>query len=48
MIIKVGGLEPLGPIGVYAYGDIPAFTVCPYQMLVLDVVTPEGCKAEST
>jgi len=20
MIIKVGGLEPLGPIGVYAYG----------------------------
>jgi len=21
MIIKVGGLEPLGPIGVYAYGD---------------------------
>jgi len=22
MIIKVGGLEPLGPIGVYAYEDI--------------------------
>jgi len=22
MIIKVGGLEPLGPIGVYAYGII--------------------------
>ena len=21
MIIKVGGLEPLGPIGVYAYGS---------------------------
>jgi len=21
MIIKVGGLEPLGPIGVYAYGQ---------------------------
>jgi len=21
MIIKVGGLEPLGPIGVYAYGN---------------------------
>jgi len=22
MIIKVGGLEPLGPIGVYAYGFV--------------------------
>jgi len=22
MIIKVGGLEPLGPIGVYAYGGL--------------------------
>jgi len=34
MIIKVGGLEPLGPIGVYAYGNISttakarAFKIC--------------------
>jgi len=25
MIIKVGGLEPLGPIGVYAYGYVMYF-----------------------
>ena len=27
MIIKVGGLEPLGPIGVYAYANHPIFYV---------------------
>ena len=26
MIIKVGGLEPLGPIGVYAYAVDHAYT----------------------
>jgi len=27
MIIKVGGLEPLGPIGVYAYGAAATVSV---------------------
>jgi len=26
MIIKVGGLEPLGPIGVYAYANCSGMT----------------------
>ena len=44
MIIKVGGLEPLGPIGVYAYGQdspcsprastaLPHTQVCGSQVL---------------
>jgi len=28
MIIKVGGIEPLGPIGVYAYGACPPYWIC--------------------
>ena len=31
MIIKVGGLEPLGPIGVYAYDHQQNNTLVPLQ-----------------
>jgi len=34
MIIKVGGgLEPLGPIGVYAYGQKELFSILCYIIL---------------